>query len=157
MATETQQQDGIQTVLLGMDYFDSKDVVINDWDVLDNPAVTAPWVILFTSDSFDSRQDVVTAQDNYNIPAWLIVELGARSWKTAYDEFQAVRQAIVDKFNEEGTTARTAGGLDGVDISRIYSLSDITYVYPANVDPDLQPDATPEFMGQLIGFEIVQF
>lgn len=156
MASELQLQEAIISELINLSYFDSKDVVINDWSILEHEAVTAPWVILFTADTFSSTQTTVTANDSYIIPGWLLVEMGARSWKESMDEFQEARQAIKDTFNDPSSNARTLG-FDGVQLPRIYNLSEILYIYPVGVDPEFQPDATPEFIYQILGFSVEQF
>lgn len=157
MASEAEIQAGIQTVLRELDYFEDTDVVINDWTVMDQSLDRAPYAIIFTSGDFSSRQDSYTAQDNYTLPVMLIVALGARSWEVSYNEFQSVRQTVLNKFNANGSTARSANGIDGLNIMRIFSLTEISYVFPQGVDPDIMPDATPDFITQVLGFEVEQF
>jgi hypothetical protein len=155
-ATELQLQQGLQAVVQGLDEFDDRDVVINDWAVLDRPVSEAPFLVFINADEFDSRQVTMTATTGYTVKAWLIVYLGGREWEDAYNEFRDVRQAIIDKFNAVGT-ARTAGGIDGVNVPRIYNLSEIGFIYAQGQDPELTPDALPEYLAQMIAFEVEQF
>lgn len=157
MATEKQLQEGIQTVLQAVSRFEAEDVTINDWDVLDRPGVQAPFVIIINEDEFDSRMDTTDTQESETVKAWLLVWLGARTWKEAYDDLRDTRQAIKDAFNTIGSTARSAGGLEGVNIRRLRSLSEIGYIYAQGVDPEEQVDATPEYLAQMLGFDVEQF
>lgn len=156
MATEKQLQEGIQAVIQALDIFDDRDVTVNDWDVLDRPGVEAPYVVIINLDEFESRMDSTDTQDNQTIKAWLLVWMGGRSWKETYDELRDTRQAILDGFNTVGT-ARSAGGLEGVNVRRIRSLSEIGFIYNQGVDPEEQPDAIPEYIAQMIGFDVEQF
>jgi len=155
-ATELQLQEGAQTVLQGIEGLQPISVVVNDWSILDRPMVDAPFVLIVNADDFNSTQVTVTATTGYTLRLWLIVALANADWKAAYDEFRDYRQQIIDKFNEEGTN-RSLGGLDGVNVTRIFSISDIGYIYPPNVDPDNQPDTIPDYVAQFIGLEIEQY
>ncbi len=154
MATEKQLQEAIQTTIQALDFFDDLDVVINDWEILDQPSQQAPYVVIQNSDEFTARQDTATQTTRYTIKGWLVVELASRSWKDAYDELRDVRQAIGDAFVG---SARSAGGLAGVMITAVHSLSDIGFIYAQGVDPEIQPDAIPQFLTQMLGFDVEQF
>lgn len=155
-ATELQLQEAIQDVIQELDYFEDEDVTINDWSVLDWPLVQSPYFVIITADNFDSLQDVITASTSYDIKAMLIVGLADKDWHDAYNEFRDIRQDIIDKFNAVGT-ARSAGGIEGVNIRNIRNLSDVGFIYPQGVDPELSPDATPDYLIQMFGFVVEQY
>lgn len=156
MATELSIEQAVQNTLQALSSFEDQDVTINDWNVLDEPTAKSPWAIVVTSDDFDSRQDTTTATTDYTVPVWLVVDLTGQTWEEAYNQLRDVRQEIVDTFNAVGT-ARSAGGLDGVNLVRIFAMSEITYIYPQNVNPDLTPDTLPDYVTQMIGFEFEQY
>lgn len=145
---------GVQTMLQGMSEFANADVVINDWSILDQANVSAPYVIITTADDFDSRQDVRTPQTRWQIKLTLLENF--TDWDTTYNNLQTRRQAIVDKLNTGGDE-RSAGGLSGVDIQRIYALSPINPWYDPYIPDEQLPEALPSFIEQTIGLDCLEF
>lgn len=157
MATEAALQSAIQTILQSITgTFASADVVINDWSILDGPRDSAPFAIIENSDDFSGLQRTSDANTRRDIPVTLAVRLGPDTWKEAQDNFRDAREAILSKFNEVGT-ARSAGGLEGVDITEIRSAGPIGYIYPIYVEPQNQPFVNPDFVSQRIIFVVEEF
>lgn len=152
--TEKQLQEGAQATLQGLDEIAPESVVINDWDVLDRPMVMSPFVIIENSNDFASTQDTLSPETTYTLRFWLLVGLANSDWKTASDTFRDVRQEIVDAFNGGG---RSLGALDGVNARRLVSLTPIGQLYPPDIDPEMVPNATPDYIAQYLGLEVELF
>lgn len=141
----------IQEVIQGLPEFEAADVVINDWRIFDRPNIEAPYVLLETSDDFDSQQIVRTPEQIWGIPITLVENF--IDWQETYDNFMNRRQAIIDAFN--GTNdARSASGLN---IYRIRNEGAITPFYDKMIPADLQPEALPVFIMQRIILEAKEF
>ena len=149
-------QEGIQTVIQGMDEFAYSDVTINDWTVLDESGSKAPYIIIESSDAFRGRQAALSANTDWEIVVSLIYYLANTNWQDGMDGFRDTRQAILDEFNTVGT-GRSAGGLEGTTIDEIRSDTPIGYLYQYGVDPELEPDALPIYATQAMVFMVREF
>ena len=149
-------QEGIQTVIQGMDEFAYSDVTINDWTVLDESGSKAPYIIIHESGQFISRQGAKSANTEWDISAWLYYYLADKSWKDAMNGFRDTRQAILDEFNAVGT-ARSAGGLEGTSVDEIRAGTEIEFEFHRDVDPAIDTNAQPIFAIQEIVFSVREF
>lgn len=142
MATEAAILSGLQTEFQGLSAFSNADVVINDFSVYDQWRGLSPYIIISAADDFSGRQDTKASQTRWEIGVTLVVEWDG--WKSALDNFVTHRQSIIDKVNSDN--ARTAGGLEGVDLSEIRSTSPILpWMYPYQEN---QVEASPVFIFQ---------
>ena len=146
MTTEKAVQEGIQTVVAALSEFLSGDVTINDDAYLDSPLVASPFLNILNADSFTSRNDTQTATGVYDIPVILYQDFV--DWKTSLNAFRDTRQAIITTFTAVGT-ARSAGGLDGVDINEIRGDGPIT-----GVSYDDEGRTLPVYLMQSIIFHV---
>jgi hypothetical protein len=144
--SEAAIQAGIQAALQAMSEFDDADIVINDWGILDQSSLKAPYVIIENSDSFRSVQDVQTPENTWNIPITLIERF--TDWSTTLNNLRARRLAIIQKINSGDE--RSAGGISGVTIDEIYADGPIRQVYPAYLTVEQQSEALPAFLSQRI-------
>ena len=62
---------GLATAIKAMDEFADADVVHNDFGVYGKQA-GAPYVLIGSTDNFESRQDVTTPETTWQIPVRLI-------------------------------------------------------------------------------------
>lgn len=147
MATEKAIQEGIQTVVQRTGVFGSSGVLINDFDVLDQSVHGGPYFIIQNSDELVSEQETVTDTGSFTLPASIFVPFD--SWKESLDTFRDARQSVIDEFNEVGT-ARSANGIDGVNIRVIRPDGPIDYLTADNNDPM----ALPVFITQRFIFEV---
>lgn len=123
-------QTALQTAFKAMDEFADADVLINDWTVLDQSVLKAPYVIISDADTFRSRQDTSTPNTTWEIVVTLLENF--EDWTTALDNVRTRRQAIIDKVNTGDT--RSAGGLEGTSIDEIRSGTPITPRYDTYVE-----------------------
>ena len=146
---------GLQTAIQAMEEFKNADVVINDWDVLSQTGAKsrAPFVIIESSDDFESRQDVQTPETTWNIKVTLIEGFGKR-WKTTLDNLQTRRQAIIDKINDDDI--RSAGGLDATTIDTITAGSPITEIWN-KYELEVSEAVPPDWLAQLLILECLEF
>ncbi len=150
MTTELQLQTGIRETLLEIDeYFDKETVRINDSTYLDQSIHNMPGFEIITADDFTSRQDAPTATGQWLIIGMLYI--GFKNWDSSYNEFRDVRQAIIDKFNEVGTSRSAA--LNGTTINEIRNGSPIE---PLVYDPQ-DTQGTPVYLRQVILFDVELF
>jgi hypothetical protein len=150
--SESTIRSGLATAIKAMTEFEDADVVINDWSILDKPAIKAPYVIIETADTFDSRQDTMTPQTTWSIPIVLVEKF--TKWSTTLGNLSTRRQAIIDKINSG--TVRSAG-LDGVTIDRVYNDGDIIEFYRKFQDPEKSQNALPVFLMQRIILEAEEY
>ena len=147
MTTELDLQLKIQGVIQGLSIFADADIVINDWTIFDRPNIEAPYVLITTSDDFESKQDTMTPQTRWAIPIVLVERF--EDWKTTYDNFQARRQAIIDVFNGVGDERSGSG----VNIGVVLADAPITDFYDKAIDPQLFAEALPAFIMQRLILE----
>lgn len=124
--TEKQIQEGLQDEVQTLTaYFSPDTVLINDLSVLDSSLSRSPFFILINADDFELDQGVKSVTGFYYAIGDLFVEF--KTWKESLDLFRDTRQAIFDHFNGEND-ARTAGGLEGTNITRIRPEGEISYI-----------------------------
>ena len=150
--SEATVQAGLQTLILAMDEFNSDDVVINDWDVLDGEMAKSPFVIISNADNFIARKDTASAVTTWEMKVTLYQEF-KENWKDAYNSFRTNRQALIDTMNI--TDNRSADGISGVTIDEIRAGSPLQIW----VDPGLPDDtqAMPLFISQELIFDVEEF
>lgn len=144
--SEATIQSGIQTAIRAMAEFADADVVINDWGIMDQASSNAPYVLIENSDTFESKQQTVSANTVWELPITLIERF--TDWDTTLNNLRTRRQAIIDAINTGDI--RTAGGLEAVDISSVRNDGGISYIYDAYIDPTDEPNALPTFISQRI-------
>jgi len=144
--SEATIRSGISTAIKAMTEFADADVVISEWGILDQSNLSAPYVLIEISDDFRSVQNTVTPQTTWNIPINLIERF--TDWDETMVNLATRRQAIIDKINS--SNIRSAGGLDGVDISEIRNDGYITPIFSRSDQEDLYEDALPIFLMQRI-------
>jgi hypothetical protein len=143
--TEKAIQEGLQDVFQGMDEFANEDVVINDYSPFDLSTANAPYIIIENSDEFESTQDSFAEVTTWNIP-WVLVERFT-DWNETQANFRTRRQAIIDKFNSEGNS-RSAGGVAGVNIRTIRTVTPILEWYSPDVAENQRGETFPVFIFQ---------
>jgi len=155
--TEEAIQLGIQAGLQSLSAFNGVSVVINDWGVLDQSSALAPYVIISDADDFDARKDTAATQTRWTIP----LELCERftDWKETLGNFRTRRQAIIDQFNVAAIppALRSAGGIDGLTIDRVYSGGPIAAYYDRYLTAAQMAEALPIFLRQTILLECQEF
>ena len=147
--TEKAIQEGLQDVFQGMDEFANEDVVINDYSPFDLSSANAPYIIIENSDEFESTQDSYAEVTTWNIP-WVLVERFT-NWNETQGNFRKRRQAIIDKFNSGGN-ARSAGGVVGVNIKIIRTVTPILEWYAPDVADNQRGETFPAFIFQRFVF-----
>jgi hypothetical protein len=154
--TEKQLQEGAQSVLQAISDFAPESIVINDWDVLNRPLAMSPFVIIENSDDFVSTQDVPSEETTYTLRFWLLVALANSNWKDASDAFRDIRQVVVDAFNEGGRSLNITS-TNGINARRLVGITPIGQLYAPDIDPELTPSATPDYIAQYLGLEVDLF
>ena len=152
--TELAVQQGLQTIIRALSEFADADVVINDWTVLDGGVAGAPYVIIFTADTFRARQYSTSEQTWWNVPVRMVEAF--TDWETTLNNFSAHRQAIIDAMNALGT-ARAAGQATPVTIDEIRSEGPITPYYDPYLSAEQLPEATPIYLYQDLIFATEEY
>ena len=148
--SETTVITKIATALKTLNDFADADVVFNDASILDDSAANAPYVIIYTSDGFLSEQSVMTEENSWDIPILLVIEF--EDWETSMNAFRALRQTVLDLFNENSSVDNRSG--DGLHIPIIRSDSPIEGIYDAQ---DFSDQSVPDFLSQRIIFESKEY
>lgn len=147
-------QTALQTYLQSLSAFDTADVVINDWALLDSQLANAPFVIIETGDDFTSVQTSKIEQTTYSIKVYLFEAF--TTWKATLDNLTTRRDAILALFNNSATGARAAGSVDGadraIDIEEIRSASGVQPWYQHYVSQEDAANAVPNYLWQLMIF-----
>jgi hypothetical protein len=146
-------QMGLQAALQAMGEFADADVVVNDYAIYDQSSLGAPYVIIENAGEFDSQQDAETPNTTWHIPLVLVERF--TGWQEARDNLRNRRQAIVDKINSGAL--RSAGGLEGVDVRRVRSGSEILEWYDPYIPEEVRKEALPAFLYQRIIVEVEEF
>ena len=151
--SEANIQSGIKTALQAMTEFEDADIVVNDWGILDQSSLSAPYVIIEDADDFTSDQDTETPKNLWSMPITLIERF--TDWTTTLNNLRTRRQAIIDKINSG--TVRSAGGLAGTNLRRVRNDGPIGRIYPAYIPEGQAQDALPAFLSQRIILEVEAF
>ena len=155
MITEADVQLAMQTAMQTISLFASADVVINDWDVLNQAGAKAPYVVIENSETLDSRQDVQTPNTKWNIPIALLEYVGARKYKEVMDDLRDDRDAIIGMFN---TGSNRSVSIAGVTIDRIRQEGNIEIYDPGTSAELIQSGAAnPVFIGYRLVAEVEAF
>lgn len=157
MHLEADLMSGLQGVLQGMAEFSAPDVVVNNWTVLDQAgaAADAPFAILMTADSFESRMDTAVSQDTWQLPVRFYVAFD--DWASALTAYRNLRDAVLATFNDPATNARSLGGIEGVSVNVIRADGPVTPYYLVYTPSDQVPEATPSWLYQDVVFELETF
>lgn len=149
--------EAIQATIQSLSAFDDADVTINDWRILDGEIVRSPYVIIETSDDFESRQQSRTPNTIWTIRVWLFVQFSQSSggWKESLDNFRTYRQNIIDEFNTVGTDRSPGGGSVTADLIR--SGTGILPYEDKYIPADLRNEALPLFLYQLLLMTVEEF
>ena len=148
--SETSIQEKIQGVIQSLPLFADADVVINDWSIFDRPNVNAPYVLIESSDNFESLHEVHTPETLWGIPIILVEAF--TDWKETYDNFQERRQQVIDTFAIGGARAG-----DGLNIQRIHNDTPISPYYDKMIPAELQSESMPIFIMQRIILESKEY
>ncbi len=152
--SEAAIQAGVQTILRAMAEFADADVVINDYRILDQSTLEAPYAIIGTSDDFESRQDTREEVNRWSIPVTLVERF--TDWATSLNNLRDRRQAIIDKFN--ALLGERAAGLSGsLTCDVIRGDGPIVPRYPPDLQPGHDQEAMPVFLSQDIILEFEEF
>jgi hypothetical protein len=140
--------EAIQDTIQSMDGINPASVTIADWNVLDGSTDNSPFIRIDIAEDFESNMDGSYPIQEWQIPVTLLVAFD--SWDETYLDFRDIRQRIINVFNEIGTN-RSAGGIEGVNITTIRSTTAIEPVLPEYSDFDT---ADPVFLSQVMIFEV---
>lgn len=127
--------------------FSDSDVTINNWSVLDGSFANAPYIVIETSEEFDSRQDTYTPNTRWQMPVYLVIHYTSRD--QAHNDIMTIRQAIIDKLNSGGRTG------NGITIDRIYSSGGFIEIYDKYIPENEIVD--PDYIAQTIMFDVEEF
>lgn len=73
--------------------FETNDVVINDWSILDGPSENSPYILIENSDQFDTDNLQTEGTILWRIPFWIINRFV--DWKTSLSSFQSYRDSVL--------------------------------------------------------------
>lgn len=152
--SEATIQTALKTLVEGLSAFDSVNVVINDWGVLDGAVASAPYFIIESGDDFSSVQTSKIEQTTLQIKAYLFESF--TTWKATLDNLTTRRDAILALFNNSDTGARMAGSVEAADravnIEEIRAGSGIQPWFFHYLSAEEAANATPQYLWQLIIF-----
>lgn len=151
---ETNVQAAIQTTLRAMSEFDDADIVINDWGILDQSSIAAPYVIITNAVNIVSRQDTADEQCTYSIPVTLIERF--TTWKTSLDNMRTRRAAVFNAYVGQ-TSARSANGLEGTNITAVRMVGEIESYYDRGLSAEQMAVSDPAFLQQVLAFDVEEF
>lgn len=151
MATELELQEALADVLRSMTYFEDNDVSINDWGVLDDEKVKAPFAIVQTADDFEST-DTYADTTRFVLVAYVFIEFV--DWQTSLNEMRDVRQNVLTTMN---TGSNRALSIDSVRVERIFALSGVEPYYDPTLESSQIPYADPLYLFQATGFDTTQY
>jgi hypothetical protein len=151
---ETAVQAAIQTTLKAMTEFADADVVINDWSLLDQSSLAAPYVIITNAVNINSGQDTADEQATYTIPVTLIERF--THWKASLDNMRTRREAVFNAFIGN-TNVRSANGLAGTNIKAVRTEGPITEYYDRGLAAEQMAVAMPAFLQQTLALDVEEF
>ncbi len=149
-------QEAFRRMLLTLDRMDGRPVVINDWDITNRITQDDRFsMIIETADEFISRQDTLVAVNNFTVKLTLLVLY--LEDKQAYDDLRDIRQDVLDLFNSPSERARSAGGLDGIDIPQIDAGTPVLPIYEQYMTPEEMATAIPSIIYQTLLIHCEEF
>lgn len=149
---ETAVQAAIQTTLKAMSEFADADVVINDWSILDQSSLAAPYVIITNAADINEARDTTDAQTAYTVPVTLVERF--TNWADTLNGLRNRREAI---FNAFTGAARSANGLEGTNFTRVRTASPILEYYDRGLSSEQLAVALPVFLQQDIAIDVEEF
>jgi len=147
--TESAIQSALQTVLLATATFDTGDVTINDWGILDQSTANAPYVIIQTADEFESLFRVDSDENTYQVILNLVVRFV--DWDTSKNSFRDTREIV------RAAIADPANAVSGLAVRSVRSGGPINPIYDTYGQAEIQEDALPTFLTQRIIAECQEF
>ena len=151
---ETTIQAAIQAKIQSMAEFADADVVINDWSLLDQSSLAAPYVIISNAVGITARKDTAAEQVTYGIPITLIERF--TNWKPTLDNLRTRREAIFNAY-AANDNARSAGGLEGVTIDVIRTDGPEEPYFDRGLSAEQQAVALPVFIQQTLVLDVEEF
>ena len=151
--SEKTLQEGLQTDIRTLADFANEDVVINDWQVLDQPTERGPYVIIENANEFIWRQDTSAKNTQWSI-AITLAEPFVTDWGTTLNNFRDSRQALRDQLI--GSTL-SASGLTGVTIDVVRNEGNAEPYGPIERDELGELIIIPHFWVQRIVLEGEEF
>ena len=149
---ETAVQAAIQTTLKAMSEFADADVVINDWSILDQSSLAAPYVIITNAADINEARDTSDAQTAYTVPVTLVERF--TNWADTLNGLRNRREAI---FNAFTGSARSANGLEGTNFTRVRTVGPIVEYYDRGLSSEQLAVALPVFLQQDIAIDVEEF
>jgi hypothetical protein len=147
--TEKTIQEAIQIVLIATATFDTGDVTINDWGVLDKSTENAPYTIIETADEFESLFRVDSDENTYQV----ILNLVERfvDWDTSKTAFRDTREIV------RAALADPNNAVSGLAVRSVRSGGPISPIYETYGQSEIQADALPTFLTQRLIAECQEF
>lgn len=139
--TEAEIATAIQQEIQKLDQFAEDDVTINDHDVLNGPAINAPFVVIKTTNEFRIDFRVQVAEQLWSIPLELFVAFD--DWDISLEEIKEARRYIISAADAGISTV-------GLTLRAIRNGSDVLPVYRTYVPEGEQADMLPDFLMQEI-------
>lgn len=130
----------LQAAILTLPDFAPDDVTLNDWRLVDRPALNAPYVVIEDADDFEVQLSASLGGllRTYGVRFTLIERFD--DWHASYAALRERRDAIADAIFAHIPAEMH---LDGVRAD-----SPIGEIYDRYTDPDDQTDALPIFIAQ---------
>lgn len=146
MATELAVLESIQAAILTLDDFETGDVSINDWRVLDQSTQRAPYVILETADDLAVTQlaSGFVYFTTWSVPFTLVERFV--DWRESYDALRDRREAVF------GAIVANVG--TGLYVAAIRSDGPVSEIFATGADPANSVDALPVFVAQRFIVEV---
>ena len=151
---DTAVQSAIAVTIRAMSEFADADVVINDWGILDQSSLAAPYVIITNAVNITSTKDSGDEQASYSVPVTLIERF--TNWKESLDNLRTRREAIFNAYTGSGN-ARSANGLAGTNIRSVRTEGPIVEYYDRAIPAELQAVSLPVFLQQTMVLEVEEF
>ena len=151
---ETAVQAAIQTTIQAMSEFADADVVINDWGIFDQSSLAAPYALITNAENIVSRVDTKSETCTYTIAVILVERF--TNWKESMDNLRTRRQALVNAYTGQ-TTARSAGGLSGTNITAVRTDGPIGFEYDRGLTAEQMAVALPAYLVQKLAFDCEEF
>ena len=128
--------------------FDSDDVTIGDWGVLDGSNLAAPYVVFRPADDFRILYRVKTPEQSWSILLDLF---------EAFIDFDESMVEFIDSRRALIAAVAAGTGTTGLSLREIRANTNVDPVYPMNNDPEFIANAIPTFLTQEIVIECEVF